>query len=342
MPKPLKKITCTFNIFDTGRKHSGKERGYMLDNVRSVIEAPTTQERLSMREMLGYVGHGFRELAKKMNVGEVDTAKLANGQSLLIKAIPACVCTDLKIDNEGNLTHTQEVIDNEEGRTLLGLHNSRVGGFSWASTGGRQGVNTLIDKLYGFDYVVNPLFSGNRGFVLDSADDFNEQAILDSMQDVGVETMTAKNRLQEWYASVDMEARHYRDQVMQYMGLLASQNTEYDNLRDKHHAIENQLSAIKSQQEADTEARRQAFRSWAAKSPVPIPATVVEALANGKSVEELEGMTGVISKAARIDASTLPIGEYDPVRVPRKMVMDTAESEPCYGSVESAPEIEMY
>lgn len=347
MAKPLEQITCTFNIFDTGRVHGDKNRGYLLDNVKSAINSSFVQERLRMREMLGYVGHGYRELAKKLNVGEVDTARLPNGQSTVIKAIPACVCTDIRIDDEGNLTHTQEIIDNEEGKTLLGLHNSRIGGFSWAASPAgnlaTMGSNTLIDGIYGFDYVVNPLFSSNRGFVLDSADDeAGEQAILDSLQAHGIEAMEARDRLSEWYASVNIEAQHYRDQTMQYMNLLAAQNANYDNLQDQHNAVANQLKAIQSQQEADKEARKQAIRELAVKSPVVIPTAVVEALIEGKDAEGIAGLLAVIGKAARIDTSTLPIGSTDPVRVPRKMIMDNADPEPMYGSVEAAADIGFY
>ena len=337
----LEKITCTFNIFDTGRKHSGRERGYLLDNVRSAINSDYVQERLRLREMIGYVGHGVREMTKKMEVGEVDTAKLPNGQELLIKAIPACVCTDISIDDDGNITHTEEVIDNDEGRTLLGLHNSRVGGFSWASTGGKQGANTLIDKIFGFDYVVNPLFSGNRGFVLDSAS-YDEKAVLDSLCGLGMDSDSAVDRLSNWYNSVELEARNYRDQTVEYMNLLAAQNTEYDSLRDQFNAVNNQLQAIQSQQQADEMARITAFRDWAARSPVAIPAAVVEALIKAKSLEDLEGMTGVLNKAARINASSLPFGSAEPVHIPARMVMDNSDSDPTYGSVESAPEISMY
>ncbi|WP_412774897.1 hypothetical protein, partial [Vibrio cholerae] len=84
--KILQSITCTFNIFDTGRKYTGKQRGYILDNVKSVLNSPEVQERLRLRELVGYVSHGLREMAGKLTLGETLPVYLPNGQMVVVNA----------------------------------------------------------------------------------------------------------------------------------------------------------------------------------------------------------------------------------------------------------------
>lgn len=39
MSNKLQKIELKFNIFDTGREYTGKQRGYILDNFKQVINS---------------------------------------------------------------------------------------------------------------------------------------------------------------------------------------------------------------------------------------------------------------------------------------------------------------
>ena len=65
------------------------------------------------------------------------------------------------------------------------LHASRVGGFSWACPGvdGGRGKPTRLSGFSGFDYVLNPGFSSNRGYILEGAADTagKEQMILECL-----------------------------------------------------------------------------------------------------------------------------------------------------------------
>ena len=214
-PKPLKTLKVTFNILDQQREHTtSKQRNYLVDNVRKVIQSPAVQERLRKRELVGYFGHYLREHAGKMHLDEKVMVPTPGGGHILVDAVPACVCTAIDIDDDGNLTHVEEIADNLEGRKTLSLFESGIGGFSWACDGGVYRGNTLISDLAGFDYVRQPLFSSNRPYVLDSAAQDSEaeraQLVLDSMVDLGVDEGVATGALQAFYASSANEAEHYR------------------------------------------------------------------------------------------------------------------------------------
>lgn len=348
MSKPLEKITCTFNIFDSGREYSGIKRGYVLDNIKKAINSPFTQERIKLREAVGYVGHGLREMAGKLNLGEVDSINLGNGQRAMVKALPACVTTGLEVDDQGNITHTQEVLDNDEGRALLGLHRSKVGGFSWAAGGAKAGLNTLIDKIYGFDYVVNPNFAANRGYVLDSAegDDITEQAVLDSMISAGVDKDQAAERLNSWYASAVMESASHQSRAAD----LEAQVTE---LTLKNQELEKQLSEAQqiitdSANDAAGQ-REQLLRDFARDYPVHIDPDKLVSLATATSTDDLVGLRQILDSVSRVNVSTLPLGDtgqqfvQDTVWAKERAYKKSRKGEtPAYGSIESAPDLGLY
>jgi len=221
-------IKVKFNIFQTGRDISHKERGYVLDNVREVIDSPQVQERVKKRQLFGYYGHTMRELAGKMSLGAKNVLKLSNGQEIVADAVPACVCSELSIDDEGNVTHTQEILKTPEGDTIKALHTSKVGGFSWAASGGAKGKNTFLSDLFGFDYVPNPRNLNNNGFglVLDSDEQDSvpsREKIIKILKDAKVDKPGTV--LDSWYASETCEvARLDRELDDARFNLLHSNN----------------------------------------------------------------------------------------------------------------------
>ena len=336
--KSLETISCTFNIFDRGREYTGVERGYMLENFKAAIEHPFTQERIQLREAVGYLGHGIREVTKKLMPGETDVAVMDDGQSMLVKAIPGCVMTNLSMDEKGTVTHTQEILENDEGRAILGLHKSRVGGFSIAASSAVKKVaNTLIDRVYGFDYVTNPNFADNRGYVMDSATgQAGESMILDSMTSCGLTEELAKKRLRSWYRSA-AEADQYRDQFQQMLQLEAAMRTSYDSLLDKFNAVSNQLKAIQEGRRTEEERRRGVYREFAQRSAIALGASVLDSIATADSVEDLDNLKSLLEKTAGISGNLLPIGQQG-----RPEFVRAARHAPEFGSVESAPDLTMY
>lgn len=200
MPSSEKTITCTFSLLDEGRTYTGRHRKYLIQNAKDVCYNPVTREMIRLREAFGFYGHGLRQLAKKAFVDEVEAIKLKDGGTAIVSNIPSNVTVAFDVADDGMISHTQEILDTEPGRIVAGLHTSKVGGFSWACSGddrGRHGI-THLSGFSGFDYVLSPGFSGNRGYVLESANANTEQLILESVAATVGDDAKAEQYVKGW------------------------------------------------------------------------------------------------------------------------------------------------
>lgn len=157
-------------------------------------------------------------LAGKMNIGEVEAATLPDGGKAIVSNIPSNVIVAFDVSPEGVVSHSQEVLDTETGKLVSTLHASRVGGFSWACPGvdGGRGKPTRLSGFSGFDYVLNPGFSSNRGYILEGAADTarQEQMILECLAATVKDDRKAEKYLAGWTghagASRGAGRRHFR------------------------------------------------------------------------------------------------------------------------------------
>ena len=343
MPKNLQQIELKFNIFETGREYTGVQRGYILDNVKKVINSAVVKERLRHREMVGYVGHGLREMSGKLTLGEKISVKMPNGQMMVVDAIPSNVTTALSIDDDGTITHVQEVLANDEGKKLLGLHNSRLGGFSWASAGVKVGANTIINDLLGFDYVHNPLFSSNRGYVLDSADEdmsdvYDRDTILDNLSAAGIKEEDRAMVLDSFTASAVFEASQYRDQLFASQQVIADQFEQQQGLKL---LLDNATGEVETMKVLSSN-RAEMCKHLQNVSQLNINAQVLDALVNMNTVEHVEIVKRLLLDSANMETSHLPIGKDKGkplyVKAPTAVVVD----EPAYGDVSFGLDRGMY
>ena len=141
-------------------------------------------------------------LAGKMNIGEVEAATLPDGGKAIVSNIPSNVIVAFDVSPEGVVSHSQEVLDTETGKLVSTLHASRVGGFSWACPGvdGGRGKPTRLSGFSGFDYVLNPGFSSNQGYILEGAADTarQEQMILECLAATVKDDRKAEKYLAGW------------------------------------------------------------------------------------------------------------------------------------------------
>lgn len=161
----------SYNLKDRGRRFSGKERNFNIRAIAAAINGPATQERVKSRDMHGYYGHWPR-----VKFGMIPNEGVMDGGNTAPRVIPAFITTYLRAFDDGTVEHKAEFIDTEPGRVAAKLFDSRVGGFSSA-------IEEAPAQFFGFDYVLEPNYSTNRGYTLDSAagmtlDDV-EQAIRD-------------------------------------------------------------------------------------------------------------------------------------------------------------------
>jgi len=265
-PQPLEEISCTFNIFDNGRQFSGQNRGYVLDNIAAVLNAPVAKERIKLREAVGYYSHGVRRAAG-LDPDETTIINVA-GKPMMINATPSNVTVAQSISSDGDVAHVQQILDNDEGRKALGLHNSKIGGFSWAcspASGVGGGGSTRVSKWYGYDYVRNPLFVRNRGHILDSAED-QEQMILDCMLATGLEAGKAQQAVANLVQDAIIDAEHYRDQlenVFLDQGVMDAAINESNTAKEQLAAAKAEIQSLTVQIDGDKNLRQHILDSVA-------------------------------------------------------------------------------
>lgn len=168
-----------YNVNERGRQHRGKDRNFDLRALQSLVNSPAIQERVRNRDMVGYYGHWQRV---KFGVIPPETVIL-DGKSVNID--PAIVTTYLSADSDGNIEHEAEFLDTPSGRIAERLYASKTGGFSSAIDATTRGNFHVPTSFAGFDYVLEPNYTTNRGYLFDSAnmetEDQDKFVLLDSV-----------------------------------------------------------------------------------------------------------------------------------------------------------------
>lgn len=236
MPKTSK---ITFNVNDLQRQHTGQKRRYDNVGLARLINSPTVQERITKGDLLGFYGHWPR---KKFGM-QPKEGGMDGGKPITLK--PAIRTTFLEADNNGNLTHQTEFLDTQEGKDAYDLYQNKVGGFSAAMTTVPKGVTEIPVSFYGFDYVLEPNFSGNRGYTLqfdsvpndpillerfDSIEDDSEVGelihVFDSVED---ELLYQHHVMADLYRKLKGDYCHVLDSV----GALSSQKQQLEQMIDE-------------------------------------------------------------------------------------------------------------
>lgn len=127
---------------------------------------------------------------------------------LIPKVVPAFVTTYLKANPDGTIEHKADFANTDTGLAASKLFQSRMGGFSSA-------IDERKPEFFGFDYVLEPNFTTNRGYSLDD-----------------VSGMTLD----------DIEAAIYDEQLRGVLRLLDSANAERDTASEviEHLRAENE------------------------------------------------------------------------------------------------------
>lgn len=319
-------IECKFSLFDEGRTYTGHHRKYILENAKAICYAPVTRETIALREALGFYGHGRRELSGKLKIREVEAIKLPSGATVISENVPACVTISFDINDDGIVTHRQEIMDNEPGRKISALNKSRVGGFSWACGGGDGGAMgaTRLTGFAGFDYVWDPGFAKNRGYVLESAGEApTADMIFESIcSATGADRITAEADFQQWLASGIFESAALRDRLEQA-------SVFEDSLREQ---IEEKGMLLESAQQMEKR-RQDLITECAGKALVMVPGNVLEAMVRMSTDEDIQTVSAYFESAGRVDTSVLPVaGNSRKVVIPHGVQRGDIE----YGSAASA------
>lgn len=162
----------TYNLKERGRKYRGTDRDYNIPQLVKYINGNECQEKVKNRDLVGFYGHWAR---RRFGMNPNEGGLNEDGKPFYIE--PAIVTTYLKASDNGNIEHKAEFLKTDSGAVAEKLFNSRTGGFSSAIESGSDGW-----FFYGFDYVLEPNYTNNRGYMLDDCDvDLNDPEQLEKL-----------------------------------------------------------------------------------------------------------------------------------------------------------------
>lgn len=164
----------TFNVRERGRAARGKERNFDTVALARLINSAGVQEKVKHGDMVGYYGHWPR-LKFGMEPAE---GGIVDGKVVSID--PAIRTVELRAEPDGTITHRAEFLNTPGGVVAKALYQSQTGGFSSAIVTSPNTSPAIPTGFYGFDYVLEPNFTFNRGhkLALDSAGPDAEEELL--------------------------------------------------------------------------------------------------------------------------------------------------------------------
>lgn len=156
----LKTETITYNVRERGRKSRGQDRNFDTVALARMINGASIQEKVKHGDMNGYFGHWPRlKLGMEPSEGGIVDGKV-------VSIAPALRTIELRADDDGTIYHKAEFLDTNEGQIAAKMYLSKSGGFS-SAIDAVPGTNPYVPAgFYGFDYVLEPNYTTNRGYAL--------------------------------------------------------------------------------------------------------------------------------------------------------------------------------
>jgi regulator of replication initiation timing len=224
-----------FNVTERGRRFRGQDRAFDTVALANLINGGSVQERVQQGDMLGYYGHWPRV---KFGMNPVEGG-IVDGKQVALE--PAVRTVYIKAYPDGTIEHEGEFLDTNAGRLAERLYRSKTGGFSSAIDVKSAGSKQIPRDFYGFDYVLEPNFTKNRGYAaLDGVSD-EAMAVFDEVAEYN-DLLESTNRiLDQVQADYDMlaeTARRLELENIELMSMLVKQG------KDKPEVVLDSLTAV--------------------------------------------------------------------------------------------------
>jgi hypothetical protein len=155
-----------YNLNDNGRTFTGQSRKIDIDAAMRLFNGAALQESVQKGDIVGYVGHQYREKYKL----DVPETVIEDGKTVVLE--PAVRTIYIKCSPTGDIEHEQEFLNTAPGRVAQRLWDSKAYGFSSAIYAPEEGGLRVPRGYFGMDLVRAPNYDSNRGYavMLDSAD----------------------------------------------------------------------------------------------------------------------------------------------------------------------------
>lgn len=214
----------TYNLLDTARTHTGQPRRLDIQAAIRLFNGPAIQEAVKNRDIVGYVGHGFRE---KYGLDPKETV-IEGGKQITLE--PSNFTVSIRCLPDGTVEHEQEFLDTAAGRIAERLWDSKAYGFSSAIHAPERAGLRVPLGFFGMDFVKSPNYTKNRGYMLDSAGPGAFAEDNDFASDMSA-----------LYDSVDKMIRDSDEQAREISEAYIEQGHRYDALLDECVRLKEQL-----------------------------------------------------------------------------------------------------
>ncbi|UQZ88316.1 hypothetical protein C4J81_03480 [Deltaproteobacteria bacterium Smac51] len=180
-------------------------------------------------------------------------------------------------------------------------------GFSWAMGGNDVGSvgTTKVTSFAGFDYVVNPGFAANRGYILESAG-AGRNIILESLSQAGFDGQLAEAYLNSWNACSNLR-------VTELESCLARQSAELSQMHERLRDANQKLKSLSGQLPVpadvgnQTEQARTILENLSLRCAIMLPDYVKEALLAPPDEDNIQIILDFMQKCTQINLGRLPI-----------------------------------
>lgn len=307
--KSLKTVTDRFSLVDTIRRHTPQnERNYILKSVRETLNSPRVKEHIQLGEMYGYYGHGRRALQyaknRSLNLPEVSVV-MVDGKPVTLTNVPSNRTLAVDVDDNGIVTHTQEILDTEPGKIVQAMESSNAGGWSWA-TSGDDGSFSVVSGFFGFDYVTTPNYiSLDRKSLMMESNGTRSEAVITALINGGYSENAATDLCHHFEK---MRGDQAMFEAVERNGYLESQLWAMQGRMEEMQArIADQNAMLESTGEQAVK-RRRIMRETLDKLPLFISREQRQALMRMESEEDVQVLAGMLESVAGNVTSTLPLG----------------------------------
>lgn len=254
-----------FNVADRGRKFRGQDRAFDTVALADLINSGGVQERVKHGDMLGYYGHWPRI---KFGMNPVEGG-IVDGKQVPLE--PALRTTYLKAHPDGTIEHEGEFLDTSSGKLAERLYRSKAGGFSSAIDVKNAGTRQIPRGFYGFDYVLEPNFTKNRGYAV-ALDGVFDSAVFDEVSEYnGLLDSTNRilDQIQSEYDLLAQTASHLERENAELMSMLTKNTAKTEVVLDglTEVVFGNRTSKFDSAEDFLTQANLPSYEEVEAEAP---------------------------------------------------------------------------
>ncbi len=308
--KTLRTVTDRFSLVEKVRRHTPQnERNYIMQSVRATINDPEVKEHMALGQMFGYYGHGRRAMhyAKtgKLNLPEICVV-MVDGKPVTLDNVPASRTVAISLDDDGVVSHTQEILSTEPGNIVSGMLDSNAGGWSWVTGGDDKPTRSIVDSFHGFDYVTTPNYISldHKSMMMESATDRSDAMHL-ALRNAGYSDNAATDICHHFETMRDSQAMF---EAVERSNHLESQNWAMQGrLLEMQERLTNANMMLESNGEA-AKKRRKVMREALADMPVFLSKEQRHALTNMETEDDARIVAAIMESVGGNLSSTLPLG----------------------------------